>query len=503
MLLSCVGCSQTKAAVPQVVDASSEETYWPTTAWRTSTPEAQGMDSSKLNSMFETIQKRGLDLHHVMVIRNGVVVVGADYYPYSRDDLHIVNSVTKSFTSAVIGKLIDEGLIKSVEEPVISYFDDITIANPSPLKSKLLLKHLLTMTAGFEWTEDGNYGATYDSYTLMSRSPHPYRYILDQPVLTEPGSEFYYNTGASHLLSSIVTQVMKKTEEHYALEKILKPIGIDHIFWRQDKDGINSGGSGLFVSVEDLARFGYLFLNQGKWDNAQILSEAWISESTQKQVETPNGLAGRDGYGYQWWQNSFGGYSARGYAGQYLFVMPEENMVVVFMSSLPGSKFFMPETLVGDFIKPAILSNAPLPENKTAFEALSNTLEDIKKAPEALLVSELPVQLKSVSGKIYPLEAGEKIGLDFLEGADVATLHWFVDGIQYDVPVGLDGVYRMSDCPDFYIAGLVSSVGFRGKVVGQNSFAIDIRPVESDSVYTLTLNWEGDEMIKSFRSNLE
>jgi len=492
----CISCD-TK---PDIKGNQIEETLaaWPYDHFETSTPEEQGMSSEKINELFAIIQQRDLDIHHLMIIRNGYVITNCDFYPYTSDNLHILNSVTKGFTSAGIGKAINEGYIKSVDEKVIDYYKEFSLANPSDYKSMLSIEDLLTMTAGFQWSEDGNYGADYDSYTQMMRSGNPIDYIINQPVTTEPGSQFYYNTGASYLLSSIITQATGLTASEYVYDKILEPIGIENYFWNVDDQGITSGGSALMLTPEDLAKFGYLYLNNGIWDGETILSPEWIEESTLIKQETPQGLAGRNGYAYQWWMNDFEGYSARGYKGQYLFVIPEENMVIVFNSFLRNS-FYAPEQFVKDFILKAIQDDKAIEENIEAFENLSETIMTLEIEPLKTDLIPPPAITQHTNNNRYDQINGQIIGIDFETGASEATLHWFVDNIQYDVPVGLDNLYRITDCVEFLYRDLTSPVGYRGEWINSTTFAIDIRPLEGDSAFILTLEFSQDNIISTFR----
>lgn len=504
-LLCIAGCdSKPDSAGTEPSDISSDNqnepagAAWPYDHFETSTPEAQGMSSEKLNELFTAIKRRGLDIHHLMIIRNGYVVTNCDFYPYTSDNLHVLNSVTKGFTSAGVGKAIDDGHIKSVDDKFVDYYKDVTLANPSDYKSMLSIEDLLTMTAGFEWSEDGNYGADYDSYTQMIRSGNPIDYIINQPVTTKPGTEFYYNTGASYLLSGIITKATGLTASEYIYNEILKPIGVKDYFWNVDAQGITSGGSALMLTPEDLAKFGYLYLNNGVWDGKTILPEEWVKDSTLMRHETPRGLAGRYGYAYQWWMNDFGGYSGRGYKGQYLFVIPEENMIVVFNSFLLNS-FFAPEQFVRDYILEAIIDDKAIEENDEAFESLSNIIMELESEPQKTAVDAPPEITQHTNNNRYEQDNGQIIGIDFMEGSSEAMLYWFVDNIQYDVPVGLDNLYRVTDCFEFLYRGHTSPVGFRGEWTNSTTFAVDIRPLEGDSAFILTLEFTEDNITSSFR----
>jgi len=496
VLLIMTGCQT-------IVMAETIETkdYLPTEGFKSSTPEAQGMDSTKLSEMFEEIDQKNLNIHHVMIIRNGYIVTQCDFYPYAHDQLHLLNSLTKSITSAAIGIAINEGLITSVEDPVFTYFPNQTFENPSDFKSKLKVKYLLTMTAGFEWSEDGNYGAPYDSYSQMKKSDNAINYIMNKPVTTEPGTAFYYNTGASYLLSGLITQKTRKPSSEYVFEKILQPIGIKDYYWLIDRQGIALGGSALLLKTEDLAKFGYLYLNNGRWGDQQLIPEAYIKESTALSIETPNGLAGHDGYGYQWWMNSSKGYSGRGFRGQYLFIIPEENIVAVFYSGLENKNFFVPETYLSTYILGAIRSEEVIADNPDGYNKLQEIIVLHEKAPEAVALQPLPEIAEEISGTAFSIENGQTVSIDFFEGQAEAILHWFVDGVQYDVPVGMDQVGRISDCKDFLAPDLITPVTFLGTWEGKDTFKIDMQPLHGDASYTLVLKYKESGLESSFLTN--
>jgi CubicO group peptidase (beta-lactamase class C family) len=505
LLFVMVGCQKIEPAenaeTAKTPEPAEPVEYSPEEGFKSSTPEAQGMDSAKLAEMFEEIDQKDLNIHHVMIIRNGYIVAQCDFYPYPHDQLHLLNSVTKSVTSAAIGIAVNEGVITSMENPVLSYFPDQNFENPSDFKSRMTIKNLLTMTAGFDWSEDGNYGAPYDSWTQMKLSDNAVNYILNKPVTTEPGKTFYYNTGASYLLSALITQKTGKSASEYVLEKIFRPIGIDDYYWSIDNQGISSGGGSLLLRTEDLAKFGYLYLNNGKWGDQQLIPEAYIKESTALSIETPNGLAGRDGYGYHWWMNSSGGYSGRGFRGQFLFVVPEENIVAVFFNGLENKDFFVPEAFLSKYILGSIQSDGAIADDPEGYIRLQELIASNEKAPEAAALQPLPEIAKEISGSVFSVENGQTVCMDFSEGQAEAMLHWFVDGVQYDVPVGLDQVGRISDCRDFIAPDLITPVAFTGAWEGEDTFEIYMQPLHGDASYTLILKYKENGLETSFITN--
>lgn len=501
MLMSVLifGCSpkvEELTELEKAYQSSGSETYWVA-----STPESQGMDSELLQQMYTEIASRKLDIHHVLILKNGLKVSEANYYPYDANSLHLLNSVTKSFTSSLIGKAIDEKLIEGVDEPVISFFKDRTISNPSAYKDQMQLKHLLTMTSGIDWIEEGNNGSPTDSTTQMWRSDNQIQFMLDLEVTREPGSQFYYSTGGSHLLSGVLKAATGMPEGDYATEKLFRPLGIETFAWGTDEQGNHSGGSRLFLTASDLAKFGELYRNKGKWHEEQILPSSWIDDSTKKYYDTPVGPSSMSGYGYQWWMNPFGGYSARGFGGQFLYVVPESDLVVVFLGSM-YSTFFEPDRLMADYILPSIKSKEPIEENPTALDVLLDTQLAVTKAPEPQEVPALNATAKDISGQRFDVESGDQIGLDFTEGSKEAMLHWVTDGETYDVPVGLDGIYRFSKCSGFYLKGYESNIGFMGKWTNDNTFIITVSPTDGDASYTLALTYENGTLTSKFRSNL-
>lgn len=491
LLLSLICAAVLTAGCTQSV--MSDASYWPTEAWRTSTPEAQGMDSVKLADMFDYIQESGLDVHSLLIVRNGYLVSEGYFYPYKKEYRHILNSETKSITSALVGLALEDGLIKSLDQKVLDFFPDMKVDNLDDRKKSMTIGHLLTMTTGLDWNESGAYGAANDTNTQMWAQENQLQYVLDRPMKQEPGKSFYYNSGASHILSAIVQKAAGKTPLEYASERIFKPLGITDISWGTDRQGINSGSGRIFMKPEDLAKYGYLYLNKGKWDGKQLIPEKWVQESTKKQVDTPNGLAGRYGYGYQWWQSKFGGYSARGFGGQFLFVMPEYNMVVVFSSGLVPNDFFAPEELVEDYIIPAVKASSAVAENKQAYESLTDKLEFINKAPETSQAPVLPEIGKQISGKTFRMDNGETYSFEFTGGSE-CKMHWFCDGIMYDVTIGLDNVYRENSMDAFYWKGMTTKAGFRGSWTASDTFMTELIPLEDNNTYRQEFRFSGSKL---------
>ncbi len=333
--------------------------YWPTTAWQTSTPEDQGMDGSYLTAMDDFIDEVdwGFAVVSSTVIKNGYIVHESYYGTYDETHRRNIFSCTKSFTSTLVGIALSEGHISSVDDPVVDFFSDRTIANMDSRKEAMTVKHLLTMTDGFDWPEHP-YGSG-SPYNQMTSSSDWVQFVLDRPMAHEPGEVWNYNSGASHLLSTIVNVTTGQYAHRYAEEKLFGPIGITHYDWGKDSEDNAFGGANLRLTPRDMAKLGFLFLNNGTWDGVQVVPAEWVTTAT----ASHSTLNDRTGYGYQWWTSPIiEAFSARGYLSQYIYVFPSLDMVVVFTAS---TNYVEQDILLEDYVLPAtgVIVGGGLPLN--------------------------------------------------------------------------------------------------------------------------------------------
>ena len=316
-------CSSSPAtALPSNVPTltSAIDAYGSTEAWRTSTPEEQGMDSQRLTQMLTTIQQQHPNLHSLLIIRNGYLVSETYFGVYQQDTRHELYSCTKSFVSTLIGIAIDKGYIDRTDHRIVDFFPEHTFANLDEQKDTMTLEDLLTMRSGLDWQEgDPVYGTMY-------RSPDWVQFVLDKPIAQPPGSRFNYCSGCSHILSAILQQTTGMDPRDFAEQYLFQPLGISNIQWDTDAAGIPIGGWGLQITPRDMAKLGYLYLQDGQWDGQQIISAKWVENATRKHTETDGAL----GYGYQWWTYpSLAAYTALGRYGQTIFVIPGADLVIV------------------------------------------------------------------------------------------------------------------------------------------------------------------------------
>lgn len=343
--------------IPYSVTFAAVNTY-PTNGWQTSTPEQQGMQSQILADMIEEIKTNNFSIDSVSVIRNGHMVLDAYFYPFSKGLRHNIYSCTKSIMSILVGMAIEKGYIKSVDQPVIDFFPDKAIKNLDDNKRSMTLEHLLMMASGLNCQDSYLYG--WRGLSEMKKSVDWAQHVLDLPMAAPPGAKFEYCNGVSYLLSVIVNTATQMKTLDFARKYLFDPLGISEVVWETSPKDINLGYGRMWLDPHDMAKIGWLCLNNGKWGKKQIVSSAWIEASTTGHIESkPAPL-----YGYHWWVNDDGDYAAVGVHGQYILVADEMNLVVVYTGDLSIRRMFVPLELTRKYIIPAVVSSEPLPGNK-------------------------------------------------------------------------------------------------------------------------------------------
>lgn len=506
-LLGCMVESEptpTPSPTPEPTATPDTAEYWPTDGWRTSTPEEQGMDSEQLTAMLEFIQEENdFDFDSILVIRNGYVVLEIYFYPFTPTDKHGIYSAAKSFTATVVGIALDQGYIESVDQRVLNFFPDRTFENLDERKEAITIEHVLTMSSGLQYgTElDDLNNPTNNPYQRMWASGDWLQYMLDLPMEAAPGTTYNYTTGGAHILMAIVNESIEADSASFVDTYLFGPLGITDYIWTTAPDGVLEGGSSLYLTPRDMAKFGYLYLKNGVWEGEQIVSSGWVETVTTAYID-PNDRE-YEGYGYQWWvaEDPYY-YTAHGASGQRVFVAPEENLVAVTTAHNWGISY-LTEMLFEVFILGAVESPDPLPANPEGLTRLEAATEAARQLPDPEPVSPLPEIAQSVSGSRYVLEENswgwQAISLEFQEGEAEAILSLFLEDKSIEVPVGLDNVYRITDieAPGYYwnVALVEGPVGLQGSWLDEDTFYIDMlifhHRVHSS---TLRMNFEGDEV---------
>ena len=300
------------------------------------------------------------DINSLLIWHDGEMVHESYYRGIDAETMNQIYSVTKSITSAMIGRAIEEGHIASIDEKMIDYFVGYeTIFAQDGRKQKITLEDLLTMRGGFAWDElSAIYGQETNDVTSLIRANDWVQYVLEQELATEPGTTFSYNSGITMLLGSILQDATGETAESYTKENLFEPLGIEKWQWRRTPNRTTNTGWGLFLRPTDMIKFGQLYLQEGEWEGEQIIPSAWVAQSTAPTVRIDDAYD----YGYQWWrfadeneivadldENDL--YFAWGFGGNFIFVVPHLDLVVVATAeNFEDSAQFFP--ILSEFVFP-------------------------------------------------------------------------------------------------------------------------------------------------------
>ena len=336
-----------------------------------STPEEQGISSAAVRSFIETADKEIHTLHSFMLVRHGKVVAEAWWKPESADKKHILWSLSKSFTSTAVGLAVTEGKL-SLEDPVLKFFKDEAPAEPGEHLKVMRVRDLLTMSGG------------HDVEPKFSFTEGPsVKGFLAHPVVHKPGTWFRYNTPGSYMLSAIVTKATGSTVLDYLKPRLFEPLGIASPDWEVSAEGYSLGGYGLHIRTEDIAKFGQLYLQKGKWKDQQLLPEKWVEEATAKHVDNSKAPSGKtldwqQGYGFQFWRCQHNAFRGNGRDGQICLVMPEHDAVIAITAQTGQMQKEL--DLVWEKLLPAFRAE-PLAEDSAEHEKLKQTAAQLVAHP--------------------------------------------------------------------------------------------------------------------------
>jgi CubicO group peptidase (beta-lactamase class C family) len=323
--------------------------------WKTDSLENRGINADVMQDMYDRVA-RNYHIFSFLMAKDGYII--SEYYAtfFNRNSVFKLHSVTKSVTAALIGIAIDEGLIDSIHTPIKEFFPEL-----SNDKNEITINHLLTMTTGWNWPElrqsrNRLSGEKTRSFSRSwQRAENHVNFVLNRTQIYEPGYIFNFDSGASHLLSAIIQIVSGMPADEYARTRLFDRIGITSARWERDRQGITWGGTGLSMTARDLARFGQLYLNKGKWNGEQIIPEEWINISTTTQV--PGGRT-RGPFGLHWWVGTITGdsiyetFHTTGFGGQYLFLVPELDTMIIFTSrNMAGNHSRLPMLYISYFFR--------------------------------------------------------------------------------------------------------------------------------------------------------
>lgn len=314
--------------------------YWPNDSWRVASLQEQDMNVQRIERLESQIED-GSGVYSLLIVRNGYIVY-ENYRQGKRiDSLNHIFSCTKSFTSALIGIAVREGFIGSIDDTILSYFPNWTIENIDERKESLTIRHFLTMTTGLDWNEHNiSYTSPDNMVNRMLASPNPAKFVLDLRMVMDPGEVHVYSTGASQVLAALIREVTGMRASSFAQEYLFEPLSISETDWAVVNGDTNVGGSQLYMRSRDMARFGYLYLKNGSWNNEQIIPATYVQESKSAAISTNWYLD----YGLHWWVNDVYGYfCALGSQGQGIFIDPRYDLLMVVTGnsdSIPMEHYF-------------------------------------------------------------------------------------------------------------------------------------------------------------------
>ena len=347
--------------------------YWPTQDWQEADPAEMGVDGDRLAEIGEFAREQMPDLHSTLLVRHGRLIFEEYYHGYHRDSFFSISSATKSVVSMLVGVALQQGLLSSLDQRIYDFFPEFDKTELDPRKRELRLRHLLSLTSGYS-------EQLPDKFWLDI-----VRIALDRPLIQQPGEEFRYDSQAVDILAAILTKVAGKSAAAFADETLFKSLGIwqdpgsryiwrddpegKHIWhgdarfdeqdgypWKVDVQGYSTGGFGAHFKAREMAKLGYLYLNNGNWNGQQLVSADFIAASTRRQ--STGGPPVNLPYGYLWWlpeQGGFSAYMASGYGWKMIYVIPELDIVFVTTTGNDPKKIIVPALeLVPRFIIPAI-----------------------------------------------------------------------------------------------------------------------------------------------------
>jgi len=340
-------------SLPETVSVAPENT---SDGWTPSSPAAEGMDPDALLAALASIRDGAYPaVDSAVVVRHGRLVAEGYFNGYGRESLHDLRSTGKSFTSALAGIAIDQGLI-TLDEPIsqlIPQFENH--AHMDDRKRAITIFHLLNMNSGLDCND--SVPASPGNEEHMYRTQDWVGFILDLPMIDNPGSTAAYCTGGVIVLGHVVSLRTGVALDDYANTYLFGPLGIRQSRWRRSPDGRATGGGGLWLVPRDMAKFGAMYLNGGTWNGSRVVPEAWVTQSRQR-IDA----IGNDGYGFLWWKRSFSrgaqsvdSFFTSGNGGNFIFVLPDLDLVVVFTGSNYDSKLSnQPFEILSDRILPAV-----------------------------------------------------------------------------------------------------------------------------------------------------
>jgi CubicO group peptidase (beta-lactamase class C family) len=456
-----------------------------------SAPEAQGVSSAALLDVVNTLDQ--LDgMHSLMVVRHGQVIAEGWWAPYDAGHNHILYSLSKSFTSTAVGFAVAEGKL-SVDDEVLKFFPEDAPTNASITLKAMRVRDLLIMSTGHQDEPPVSPDVMSPKSFLVHAVPHV------------PGTHFKYNTAATFMQSAIVQKVSGQTVFDFLRPRLFEPLGIEAPVWDATFQGISLGGYGLRVRTEDIAKFGQLYLQKGRWDGKQLLPAEWVEMAAAKQ--TSNGSNPKSdwnqGYGFQFWRCRHNAYRGDGAFGQYCVVMPDQDAVLAITSGVKDMQAVL--NVIWDKLLPAMQSQ-PLPSNAAGQEQLKDKLRRLEiRTARGSATSPMAGKLLNRE-YLFPAndQKMESVALSSSAGGKTLRLTARMDGKEMTIPCGYQEwrkgraplfAGRLAYFPDEPVAGSFAWSS-------DDTCVIKFCAYETPFHLTLTLKFDGDEVTLDSEANV-
>ncbi len=462
-----------------------------------STPEAQGVSAKDISAFVDAASHSKTEFHSFMLLRHGKVIAEGWWNPYRADLKHTLYSCSKSFTATAIGFAVQEKKL-SLNDKVISFFPNELPDTVSHYLSELTVKDVLMMSDG----------QSPDPTPLVGKDSNWIKGFLATPIVEEPGTTFLYNSLGTYMLSAIVQKVTGQKTIDYLSPRLFAPLGIQGADWETDTKGINTGGWGLRLKTEDMAKFAQLFLQSGKWNGKQIISADWVKEaSTMKIMQDPSAPQSKrdssdwlQGYCYQMWRCRNNAFRGDGAFGQFMIVMPDKDVALAITAETADMQSEI--NLVWQYLLPAFKDKA-LPADAAADDALAKQLKALTLPAPSKSVEDNAVLL---NGKTFLLDTNklqlQKIAFHFANGT--CSVAFSTDKASYSIPFNNSNWnYSQTNKPGpSLLSGAIenTSMIYPARIAAAyiwkdaNTLQLILRYIESPHTDTFTCYSEGDKI---------
>lgn len=463
------------------------------------TSESQGVPSSAIVAFIDAAEKID-QMNSFILVRHGHVIAEGWWAPYAAEDPHVLYSLSKSFTSTAVGVAIAEGKF-TLDDPVLKFFPDQAPANPDENLKAMRVRDLLNMNTG-------HLAADVPAIDFATKGSVVHDFLA-RAVSVKPGTHFVYNTPATYMAGAIVQKTTGQKVNDYLRSRLYEPLGIDFPRWGETAEGMNQAGFGLNIHTEDIAKFGQLYLQKGRWgegaDAKQLLPAAWVELATSKQCSNGSNPDSdwEQGYGYQFWRARHNIFRGDGAFGQYCIVMPEQDAVLAITSGVADMQGVM--NAAWDNLLPGLKSNKPLPADDVGHKKLTDRLAALEVPPQA---GEPTSPLAaSLSGKTFSFPQNprgiESIRFDFT--GDAATIKLTARGKEFSIPVAHGKWTKGATSPRLTDRGAddqEAKSAATGAWQGTNAYAAKIVEYETPFYKSLLARFAGDEIILDVHDNV-